>query len=164
MRHNDHCFWTRTAELQSQCQYGPSKSDRYIPRQRNDFCGETSVRQCDRCDARRAPQKPSSTICGSCVNQKRVCRAAAHSTTVLALVGGKSGAFGGAGLTAATCSRIVISDQGRISVSGIRPAGNRAVATEVRAPGSLVDSTAFGRSGQLVSASRIITRRCRLTV
>jgi malonate decarboxylase beta subunit len=37
---------------------------------------------------------------------------------VIALVGGKSGAFGGAGLTAATCSRIVISEQGRIGVSG----------------------------------------------
>jgi malonate decarboxylase beta subunit len=37
---------------------------------------------------------------------------------VIALVGGKSGAFGGAGLTASTCSRIVISEQGRIGVSG----------------------------------------------
>src|SRR6202030_1382980 len=37
---------------------------------------------------------------------------------VIALVGGKSGAFGGAGLTAATCSRIAISEQGRIGVSG----------------------------------------------
>ena len=37
---------------------------------------------------------------------------------VIALVGGKSGAFGGAGLTAGTCSRIVISEEGRIGVSG----------------------------------------------
>jgi len=37
---------------------------------------------------------------------------------VVALVGGKPGAFGGAGLTAATCSRVVISEQGRIGVSG----------------------------------------------
>jgi malonate decarboxylase beta subunit len=37
---------------------------------------------------------------------------------VIALVGGRAGAFGGAGLTAATCSRIVVSEQGRISVSG----------------------------------------------
>ena len=37
---------------------------------------------------------------------------------VIALVGGRSGAFGGAGLTAATCSRIVISEEGRIGVSG----------------------------------------------
>jgi len=37
---------------------------------------------------------------------------------LVALVGGKSGAFGGAGLTAATCSRIVVSEEGRIGVSG----------------------------------------------
>jgi malonate decarboxylase beta subunit len=37
---------------------------------------------------------------------------------VIALVGGKAGAFGGAGLTAATCSRIAISAKGRIGVSG----------------------------------------------
>ncbi len=37
---------------------------------------------------------------------------------VIALVGGKSGAFGGAGLTAATCSRVVVSEEGRIGVSG----------------------------------------------
>ena len=37
---------------------------------------------------------------------------------VIALVGGRSGAFGGAGLTTATCSRVVVSAQGRIAVSG----------------------------------------------
>ncbi len=37
---------------------------------------------------------------------------------VVALVGGKSGAFGGAGLAAATCARIVISEQGRTGVTG----------------------------------------------
>ncbi len=37
---------------------------------------------------------------------------------VIALVGGRAGAFGGAGLTAATCSRVVVSEQGRIGVSG----------------------------------------------
>jgi malonate decarboxylase beta subunit len=37
---------------------------------------------------------------------------------VIALVGGKAGAFGGAGLTTATCSRVAISEQGRIGVSG----------------------------------------------
>jgi malonate decarboxylase beta subunit len=37
---------------------------------------------------------------------------------VIALVGGKAGAFGGAGLTTATCSRIAVSEQGRIAVSG----------------------------------------------
>ena len=37
---------------------------------------------------------------------------------VIALVGGAAGAFGGAGLTAGTCSRIVISESGRTGVSG----------------------------------------------
>ena len=39
-------------------------------------------------------------------------------TPVFALVGGRSGAFGGGSLVAATCSRIVISQHGRTSVSG----------------------------------------------
>ncbi|AOB32891.1 malonate decarboxylase subunit beta [Bordetella sp. H567] len=37
---------------------------------------------------------------------------------VVALIGGKAGAFGGAGLVAACCSDIVISEPGRIGVSG----------------------------------------------
>ncbi|MCQ8242470.1 biotin-independent malonate decarboxylase subunit beta [Rhizosaccharibacter radicis] len=38
--------------------------------------------------------------------------------TVIALVGGKAGAFGGGGIITACCSRIVVSRHGRISVSG----------------------------------------------
>ena len=38
--------------------------------------------------------------------------------TVIALVGGRVGAFGGAGLTTATCARVAVSEQGRIGVSG----------------------------------------------
>jgi malonate decarboxylase beta subunit len=37
---------------------------------------------------------------------------------VLALVGGRAGAFGGGGIIAACCSRIVVSENGRVSVSG----------------------------------------------
>lgn len=37
---------------------------------------------------------------------------------VLALVGGRSGAFGGGGIITACCSRIVMSQHGRVSVSG----------------------------------------------
>ncbi len=37
---------------------------------------------------------------------------------VFAFVGGRAGAFGGGGIIAATCSRIVISEHGRTSVSG----------------------------------------------
>lgn len=37
---------------------------------------------------------------------------------VLALVGGRAGAFGGGGIIAACCSRIVVSEHARVSVSG----------------------------------------------
>ncbi len=37
---------------------------------------------------------------------------------VLALVGGRSGAFGGGGIVTAFCSRIIVSDHARIGVSG----------------------------------------------
>jgi malonate decarboxylase beta subunit len=37
---------------------------------------------------------------------------------VLALVGGRSGAFGGGGIITACCSRIIVSRHGRVSVSG----------------------------------------------
>jgi malonate decarboxylase beta subunit len=37
---------------------------------------------------------------------------------VIALVGGRAGCFGGGGIVAGCCSRIVISEQGRIGVSG----------------------------------------------
>jgi malonate decarboxylase beta subunit len=49
---------------------------------------------------------------------RAVVEARCAGVAVIALVGGKSGAFGGAGLTAATCSRIIVSEQGRISVTG----------------------------------------------
>jgi malonate decarboxylase beta subunit len=38
--------------------------------------------------------------------------------TVIAMVGGRAGCFGGGGIIAGCCSRIVISEQGRTSVSG----------------------------------------------
>ena len=49
---------------------------------------------------------------------RAVVEARCAGVAVVALVGGKSGAFGGAGLTAATCSRIVVSEESRIGVSG----------------------------------------------
>src|ERR1700728_3524908 len=49
---------------------------------------------------------------------RAIVQARCAGVAVIALVGGRAGAFGGAGLTAATCSRIVISEQGRIGVSG----------------------------------------------
>jgi malonate decarboxylase beta subunit len=49
---------------------------------------------------------------------RAIVQARCAGVAVIALVGGKAGAFGGAGLTAATCSRIAVSEQGRIAVSG----------------------------------------------
>jgi malonate decarboxylase beta subunit len=49
---------------------------------------------------------------------RAIVQARCAGVAVIALVGGKAGCFGGAGLTAATCSRIVISEAGRIGVTG----------------------------------------------
>jgi len=49
---------------------------------------------------------------------RAIVQARCAGVAVIALAGGKSGAFGGAGLTTATCSRVVVSPQGRIGVSG----------------------------------------------
>src|SRR5271156_1802246 len=49
---------------------------------------------------------------------RAIAQARCAGVTVIAAVGGRAGAFGGAGLTAATCSRIAVSEQGRIAVSG----------------------------------------------
>jgi malonate decarboxylase beta subunit len=49
---------------------------------------------------------------------RAIVEARSAGVAVIALVGGRSGAFGGAGLTTATCSRIAISEQGRIGVTG----------------------------------------------
>jgi len=49
---------------------------------------------------------------------RAIIEARSAGVAVIALVGGRAGAFGGAGLTAATCSRIVISEQGRLGVTG----------------------------------------------
>jgi malonate decarboxylase beta subunit len=49
---------------------------------------------------------------------RAIAEARSTGVAVIALVGGKAGAFGGAGLTTATCSRIIISGQGRTGVSG----------------------------------------------
>lgn len=49
---------------------------------------------------------------------RAIVEARAAGVAVIALIGGRAGCFGGAGLTAATCSAIAISDQGRIGVTG----------------------------------------------
>src|ERR1700723_2626771 len=49
---------------------------------------------------------------------RAIVQARSVGVAVIALVGGKAGAFGGAGLTTGTCSRVVVSEQGRIGVTG----------------------------------------------
>lgn len=49
---------------------------------------------------------------------RAIVEARAAGVAVIALVGGRAGALGGAGLTAATCSAIAISEQGRTGVTG----------------------------------------------
>ena len=49
---------------------------------------------------------------------RAIVQARCAGVTVIALVGGRAGAFGGAGLTTATCARVAVSEQGRIGVSG----------------------------------------------
>jgi len=49
---------------------------------------------------------------------RAIAEARAAGIRVVALVGGRAGAFGGGGIITASCSKIVISQHGRISVSG----------------------------------------------
>ena len=73
---------------------------------------------------------------------------------VIALVGGKSGAFGGAGLTAATCSRIVISEEGRIGVTGPEVIEtNKGVEEFDAADKALVWSVVGGKNRRLIGGA-----------
>ena len=49
---------------------------------------------------------------------RAVLEARAAGVAVVAVIGGRAGAFGGGGIITACCSRVVISEQGRTSVSG----------------------------------------------
>lgn len=49
---------------------------------------------------------------------RAIVEARAAGSPVIALVGGRAGAFGGAGIVAATCGRIIVSEQARIGVTG----------------------------------------------
>ena len=78
---------------------------------------------------------------------------------VVALVGGRSGAFGGAGLTAATCSRIVISEQGRTGVTGPEVIEtNKGVEEFDSADKALVWSTDGGKTRRLIGGADAFAR------
>jgi malonate decarboxylase beta subunit len=49
---------------------------------------------------------------------RAILEARASGVAVIAMVGGRAGCFGGGGIIAGCCSRIVVSEQGRIGVSG----------------------------------------------
>ena len=77
---------------------------------------------------------------------------------VIALVGGKAGAFGGAGLTAATCSRIVVSEPSRIGVSGPEVIEtNKGVEEFDSKDRALVWSVAGGKNRRLIGGADAFT-------
>ncbi|PDQ22720.1 biotin-independent malonate decarboxylase subunit beta [Mesorhizobium sanjuanii] len=85
---------------------------------------------------------------------RAVVEARAAGVTVVALVGGRAGAFGGAGLTAATCSRIVLSEQGRTGVTGPEVIEtNKGVEEFDSRDKALVWSVTGGRSRRLIGGA-----------
>lgn len=85
---------------------------------------------------------------------RAIVEARAAGVAVVAVVGGKSGAFGGAGLTAATCSAIVISEQGRIGVTGPEVIEtNKGVEEFDSKDKALVWSTVGGRNRRLIGGA-----------
>ena len=90
---------------------------------------------------------------------RAVVEARCAGVAVIALVGGRSGAFGGAGLTAATCSRIVISEQGRIGVTGPEVIETNKGAEEFDAANkSLVWSVVGGKNRRLIGGADAFAR------
>lgn len=78
---------------------------------------------------------------------------------VVALVGGKAGAFGGAGLTAATCSRIVISEEGRTGVTGPEVIEtNKGVEEFDSADKALVWATMGGKTRRLIGGADVYVK------
>ena len=85
---------------------------------------------------------------------RAIAEARAAGVAVVAAVGGKSGAFGGAGLAAATCSAIVVADQGRIGVTGPEVIEtNRGVEEFDSKDKGLVWSVVGGRNRRLIGGA-----------
>ena len=90
---------------------------------------------------------------------RAICEARSAGVTVVALVGGKAGAFGGAGLTAATCSRIVISEEGRTGVTGPEVIEtNKGVEEFDSADKALVWATMGGKTRRLIGGADLYTK------
>ncbi len=87
---------------------------------------------------------------------RAIAEARAAGVAVVAAVGGKSGAFGGAGLTAATCSAVVVSEQGRIGVTGPEVIEtNKGVEEFDSKDKGLVWSTVGGRNRRLIGGADV---------
>jgi malonate decarboxylase beta subunit len=85
---------------------------------------------------------------------RAIAQARCAGVTVIALVGGRAGAFGGAGLTTATCARIAVSEQGRIAVSGPEVIEtNKGVEEFDAADKALVWSTDGGKTRRLLGGA-----------
>jgi malonate decarboxylase beta subunit len=85
---------------------------------------------------------------------RAIVQARCAGVAVIALVGGRAGAFGGAGITAATCSRVIISEQGRIGVSGPEVIEtNKGVEEFDSEDKALVWSTDGGKSRRLIGGA-----------
>ena len=90
---------------------------------------------------------------------RAICEVRSAGVTVVALVGGKAGAFGGAGLTAATCSRIVISEEGRTGVTGPEVIEtNKGVEEFDSADKALVWATMGGKTRRLIGGADLYTK------
>jgi malonate decarboxylase beta subunit len=90
---------------------------------------------------------------------RAIVQARGAGVAVIALIGGKAGAFGGAGLTAATCSRIVVSEQGRIAVTGPEVIEtNKGVEEFDSQNKALVWSTDGGKNRRLIGGGGCIHR------
>ena len=90
---------------------------------------------------------------------RAIVEARSAGVTVVALVGGKAGAFGGAGLTAATCSRIVISEEGRTGVTGPEVIEtNKGVEEFDSADKALVWATVGGKTRRLIGGADVYAK------
>jgi len=89
---------------------------------------------------------------------RAIVQARCAGVAVIALVGGKSGAFGGAGLTAGTCSRVVVSEAGRIGVTGPEVIEtNRGVEEYDSRDKALVWSVCGGKNRRLIGMADAFT-------
>jgi malonate decarboxylase beta subunit len=89
---------------------------------------------------------------------RSIVQARCAGVAVIALVGGRAGAFGGAGLTTGTCSRVAISAQGRTAVSGPEVIEtNKGVEEFDASDKALVWSTDGGKNRRLLGGADAFT-------